>query len=174
MSCRATSGTPYPTITWSRRDGKPLSARFTEDYPGVITLREATLDDSGSYECKATNIAGTVTQSTTLDVQQAPTLILEPDVQSIDITQGDELRFTCAAVGVPTPTVQIKLPAGVNLRPQIQPLRLGSTRAEATISHFNVQMSHAGLYECIAQNEAGQDLRYINVNVKEKRGDIGK
>lgn len=173
LSCRATSGTPYPTITWSRRDGRPLSARFSEDYPGVITLREATVDDTGSYECKATNVAGTITLSTTLEVQQAPTIILLPDRQTFDVTEGDELRFSCAANGIPHPTVQIKVPEGSNVRPTPSAASFDG-RAEASISHFNIQRSQAGLYECVANNEAGQDLRYIQVNVNEKRGDVGK
>jgi Immunoglobulin I-set domain len=174
LSCRATSGTPYPTITWARRDGKPLSSRFTEDYPGVITLREATVEDTGSYECRATNIAGTISLSTTLEVQQAPTLILEPDTQSIDLTEGDELFFTCAAVGIPQPTVIIKVPEGSNIRTFQRPAALNLGRAEASIRHSNIQRSQAGTFECVANNEAGQDTRYIIINVKEKRGDVGK
>ena len=173
LSCRATSGTPYPTITWSRRDGKPLSQRFTEDYPGVITLRDATLDDTGSYECKASNIAGTITLSTTLEVQQAPTLIVQPDRQTLDVTEGDELRFSCAAVGVPQPTVQIKVPDGSNIRSTPSAFSYNG-RAEATINHFNIQLNQGGLFECIANNDAGQDLKYIHVNVQPKRGDVGK
>jgi immunoglobulin superfamily member 9B len=70
FSCRSTSGTPQPTIVWVRRDGQPLSSRFTEDYPGVITLREATIDDAGVYECRASNVAGQTSLSTTLEIQQ--------------------------------------------------------------------------------------------------------
>lgn len=172
LSCRATSGTPYPEITWSRRDGKPLSSRFSEDYPGVITLREATVEDTGSYECKAVNIAGTITLSTTVTVQLAPTIILTPDLQTIEVTEGDELRFTCAATGIPEPTIEVKVPEGSNVR-AIQPYSR-SGRPEATINHVGIQRSQAGLYQCIATNDAGSDLRYIQVNVKEKRGDVGK
>lgn len=138
----------------------------------MITLREATVEDSGSYECKAHNIAGTVTLSTNIEVQLSPTIILTPDLQTIDVTEGDELRFTCAATGIPEPSIQIKVPEGSNVR-AIQPFSR-SGRPEATINHSGIQRSQAGLYQCIATNEAGSDLRYIQVNVKEKRGDVGK
>lgn len=179
LSCRASSGTPYPQITWTRRDGSPLSTRFSEDYPGVITLREATVEDTGSYECKATNVAGTTTASTSVEVQQAPTIAMAPDLQAIEITEGDELRFTCTATGIPQPSIEIKVPEGSNVhatRPMHAAQRAGHVveRAEATIAHFGIQRSQAGLYQCIAINEAGQDLRYIQVNVKEKRGDVGE
>lgn len=175
LSCRATSGTPYPTVTWTRTDGRPLSTRFSEDYPGVITLREATVEDTGSYECKAINVAGSTTATTSIEVQQAPTIILTPDRQTIELTEGDELRFTCAATGIPDPSIQIKAPEGSNVRQAPVTLRGHRTgRPEASINHANIQISQSGLYECIASNEAGQDLRYIQVVVNKKRGDVGE
>lgn len=104
---------------------------------------------------------------------------MAPDLQAIEITEGDELRFTCTATGIPQPSIEIKVPEGSNVhatRPLHAPARAGHgiERAEATIAHFGIQRSQAGLYQCIAINEAGQDLRYIQVNVKEKRGDVGK
>lgn len=170
MSCRTTSGSPHPTITWIRRDGQRLSSRISEDYPGVITLREARLEDAGVYECRASNLAGEATLSTTLEIQQQPTIQLYPDVQSFDLTEGDELKFNCIATGIPAPTVTIKVPEGVS-QPRISDV--GRDQGEASISHYNIQKNHAGLYECIANNEAGQDVRYIQVNVATKRGDAG-
>lgn len=178
LTCYGT-GSPYPQFVWVRRDGKPLSSRFTIDSPGTITLREATIEDSGSYECRATNIAGTTTLSTTIEVLQAPTISLIPDVQVLEVTEGDELRFTCTAVGVPQPTVSIQVPENSNVRTTLPyaallPGRNAVAHGEASINHRGIQRSQAGLYTCTATNEAGQDLRYIQVNVNEKRGDVGE
>lgn len=173
MSCRAT-GTPYPQVSWTRRDGLPISSRITEDYPGVITLREATIEDAGLYECKATNVAGTATLTASITIQQPPVITLSPDVQSIEVTEGDELRFTCSATGIPTPSVQIKVPDGAPAHSPVLPLHRGRVELpEATINYVSAHRSQAGLYQCVAINDAGQDLRYIQVNVKEKRGDVG-
>jgi hypothetical protein len=148
-----------------------LSSRFTEDYPGVITLREATIEDAGTYECSASNPAGTTSLSTSIEIQQVPTITMSPDSQVIEVTEGDELRFTCAATGIPTPSIQIKVPEGSGIR---EPIARAGLRPEASLNHAGIKRSQGGLYECIAINEAGQDLRYIQVNVKEKRGDVGK
>lgn len=137
----------------------------------MITLREATIDDTGSYECKATNVAGTVTISTTIEIQQAPVITL--DKETHDVTEGDELRIVCSAVGIPTPTVAIKVPDASGVRPA-ESTWGRSDRPEALLSHVNIRKNQGGLYECVAVNEAGQDLRYIQVNVKDKRGDVGK
>lgn len=142
----------------------------------MITLRDARMEDAGAYECKATSIAGSTTLTATIDIQQPPTITLSPDTQAIEVTEGDELRFSCSATGIPTPSVIIKVPENAAIR-VIQPLRDHSALnqyGEATINHPGIQRSHAGLYQCIATNEAGQDLKYIQVNVKEKRGDVGK
>lgn len=37
LHCRATAGIPTPNITWSRRDRRPISMNFKEDYPGTLT-----------------------------------------------------------------------------------------------------------------------------------------
>lgn len=37
LHCRATAGIPTPNITWSRRDRRPISLNFKEDYPGTLT-----------------------------------------------------------------------------------------------------------------------------------------
>lgn len=38
FACRVLAGIPYPTVTWTRVDGKPLTVHAEQDYPGVITL----------------------------------------------------------------------------------------------------------------------------------------
>ncbi|XP_070509903.1 basement membrane-specific heparan sulfate proteoglycan core protein isoform X20 [Chironomus tepperi] len=172
LSCRTLSGSPHPTVTWVRRDGQRLSSRITEDYPGVITLRDAKLEDAGIYECRASNMAGETSLSTTLEVQQQPSIKLYPDIQSFDLTEGDELKFNCIATGVPTPTVTIKTPDGTP-RMEVRTSEIHRDQGEASVSHYNIQRSQAGLYECIAVNDAGQDVRYIQVNVAVKRGDAG-
>jgi Immunoglobulin I-set domain/Immunoglobulin domain len=173
FSCRSTSGTPQPTIVWVRRDGQPLSSRFTEDYPGVITLREAKIDDAGVYECRASNIAGETSLSTTLEIQQQPSISIVPDRERIDLTEGDELRFTCLATGIPAPSIQIKFPDSAEGIAPARSTEVRRDQSEATLAHFGVQQSQAGNYECIATNDAGQDIKYIQVTVAEKRGDVG-
>ncbi|XP_065079146.1 basement membrane-specific heparan sulfate proteoglycan core protein isoform X5 [Ochlerotatus camptorhynchus] len=171
LSCRATAGVPYPTLTWVRRDRRPLSTRITQDYPGVITLREVTLEDAGEYECRAENNAGSTSLTASVDVQLAPIITISPAVEEYKLYEGDELSIQCSARGKPEPTVVIKPPQHheVDGRHLSRYEGLGS----ANIHIFQAETKHSGTYECVASSPAGTDSRFITIQVQEKRGDLG-
>lgn len=173
LSCRAIAGIPTPTIKWVRRDRRPLSHRVVEDDSGTLTFQDVTLDEAGEYECQAENVAGRVTATSSLHVQQVPIITLEPNVTEITVTEGDELKIECSAIGSPTPSVIWKEP----LQLAGYPFSSGPPRAAtsyATIQKYNTRQSDEGTYICSAKNDAGTDERYIEVIVHKKRGDIGK
>ncbi|XP_058821183.1 basement membrane-specific heparan sulfate proteoglycan core protein isoform X2 [Topomyia yanbarensis] len=170
LSCRATGGVPYPTLIWVRRDRKPLSSRITQDYPGVITLREVILEDSGEYECRAENSAGSASLSASVDVQLAPIITISPPVDEHKLYEGDELSIQCTARGKPEPTVVIKPPhQDTDTRLLSHTEGLGA----ANIHIFQAEPKHSGTYECVATNLAGTDSRFITIQVEKKRGDLG-
>ncbi|KAJ6634940.1 Basement membrane-specific heparan sulfate proteoglycan core protein, partial [Pseudolycoriella hygida] len=176
LSCRTIAGIPTPSITWIRRDGRPLSQRIVEDYPGAITFREVTLEEEGEYECQAENIAGKVSATVALHVQQSPIITLEPNVTELTITEGDELKIECSAIGSPTPSVVWKEPlqisgfSGYSLSGAPQ---TASTTSYATIQKYDARRSDEGTYICTATNPAGTDEKYVNVRIDRKRGDTG-
>lgn len=177
FSCRVVSGAPYPTLTWSRKDGRPLSSRTIEDYPGVITIQEAGLDDEGQYECRAENSAGFTTVTATLEINESPVITLYPNRTQLTVVENDEISIQCTATGKPTPTVTFKYPERARVDDRIgsrlDDPRPYSQQSQAFVSIYKAKRTDAGVYECIATNEAGQDIRYIQVAVDEKRGDIG-
>jgi hypothetical protein len=170
FSCRVVSGAPYPTLSWKRKDGFPLSSRVTEDYPGVITIQEATLDDAGQYECRAENEAGFATITASLDIMESPFITLYPNISQLTVTEGDEISIQCTATGKPTPTVTFKYPERTRT---YSSAAQSPQPSQSFINIFQAKRTDAGVYECIASNEAGQDIRYIQIGVEEKRGDIG-
>ncbi|XP_055635671.1 basement membrane-specific heparan sulfate proteoglycan core protein isoform X6 [Toxorhynchites rutilus septentrionalis] len=171
LSCRATGGIPYPTITWMRRDRRPLSSRITQDYPGVITLREVTIEDSGEYECRAENTAGSTSLTASVEVQLAPIITISPSADEYKLYEGDELSIQCTARGKPEPNVVMKPPQYLEIgtRHLSQYEGLGS----ANIHIYQAETKHSGTYECVASNPAGTDSRFITIQVEKKRGDLG-
>ncbi|VDN30225.1 unnamed protein product [Gongylonema pulchrum] len=56
IKCSA-SGNPPPKVTWARQDGQQLPARaLSED--GQLRITRVAVDDTGVYECTATNNIG--------------------------------------------------------------------------------------------------------------------
>lgn len=176
LSCRAIAGIPSPTVVWSRRDQSPFSHRINEEYPGTILISDVTLGEAGEYECKASNIVGEVSQTVPLHVQQTPVITLKPDVTELKLTEGDELKLECEAVGIPAPTVRWQDPSA---QPETRLFAagfpgLGDVSSRAVLQRYNIRRSDAGTYICQATNEAGSEEKYITVLVETKRGDVGK
>lgn len=175
LSCRAIGGIPTPNVVWARRDRSPLSHRVEEKYAGTIVITNITFAESGEYECRASNIAGDVSQTALIHVQQPPLISIVPDVQELTITEGDELKLECAAEGEPSPAVQWFTPQQSN--DEISFNQFANRRdftPHAVIHQYNADRNHEGVYVCGAKNEAGEDRKYITVIVQPKRGDVGK
>jgi len=70
LACDAV-GLPRPEVTWSK-DGVELEgsgARWTVQRSGSLQLSAVSVNDSGLYECVASNEAGTARRHVTLSVQ---------------------------------------------------------------------------------------------------------
>lgn len=175
LSCRTIAGIPTPTTKWTRRDRRPLPARATEDYPGILTFNEVSIDDSGEYECTASNIAGSVSATVSLHVQQSPIVTLSPNVTEMLLTEGDELKLECTAQGTPQPSVVWLDPSSqhTSSASSLDP-RFRSASPYAVVQKYNVRKNDEGLYTCTATSSAGEDQRYVQVQVQPKRGDVGK
>lgn len=173
IGCQAVAGIPSPTIKWKRIDGRPISSRLKEIYPGYLRFNDVSFDDAGAYECTAENVAGTVSATTTLTVHQSPTITLNPNESELSVTEGDELRLECLVEGLPAPTIEWEDSQQVKLESEINQIS-DNGRQQVTIQKYNVRRSDEGIYVCSASNVAGSDQKFITVLVKEKRGDVGK
>lgn len=172
LNCRAIGGIPTPTVVWSRRDRIPISNLVEERSPGTITISNISIADAGDYVCKATNIAGEVTQTTSIRVQQRPIIRILPETNEWTITEGDELKLECSAMGLPSPSVQFKRYGQSDDGMRAQPSPFGPS--QSLIQKYNAGRNDEGTYVCHATNEAGEDQKYITVIVEPKRGDVGK
>lgn len=172
LSCRAIAGYPSPILTWVRRDRRVLSHRIKEEYPGTITFSDITLDEAGEYECSAENIAGKVSASATVNVQQSPLVTIKPNATELSLTEGDELKLECTAQGLPQPNVEWREPGAEITNRARAPPRF--SQSYAVVQKYNIRQSDEGTYVCRATNEAGTEEKYISVSVQQKRGDVGE
>ena len=67
-------GLPTPTVTWSHNDsiltdGSDDITIATDDSSSILTIITLTADDSGVYACIVSNLLGSVTSTSVLQVQ---------------------------------------------------------------------------------------------------------
>lgn len=172
LSCRYTAGHPTPVVTWTRRDGRPLSSRFKEEYEGTLKLEQATLEDDGQYICRGENAAGSVTQTTILTVTIPPEIKIHPDVQQLQLAEGEPLNLVCSAKGKPEPSVYWVRPYETD---DVQPESRTLPGAPSTLHIARVTSRDGGYYSCIADNNIGRENREIEVIIDKypNRGDLG-
>ena len=65
------TGKPYPSITWTKDDGKPDKDRvviLTEGNNSIVSIKNIHRKDSGKYQISASNPSGTKSASARVEV----------------------------------------------------------------------------------------------------------
>lgn len=123
----------------------------------------------------ATNEAGTASLTASLEVQQPPVAKFAPDENYLFAREGSPIVIECTATGYPTPSVEIKTPQGQSSHSfDDGPASRGPVQSvgSARISISRANTNHDGVYECVATNSAGKDIKFTRVQVG--RGDMRK
>ena len=68
LFCSA-NGNPKPEIEWTKVNGSVLSGRVRKSRNGQLTVTAASFNDSGVYQCTASNVLGRATDAGVLTVQ---------------------------------------------------------------------------------------------------------
>ncbi|KAH3791376.1 hypothetical protein DPMN_144860, partial [Dreissena polymorpha] len=157
LQCTAI-GIPAPTIRWLK-DGRELenSHKYNITSGGTLIIRSLKEEDTGSYLCSASNIAGQATQERLIRIQVPPSFIVVPRVQEVLLDSRLELR--CTADGIPTPTIHWK-------RDDVLIPSQPSVNGRSLLIVQNVRPEDGGVYTCVAQNHAGEAEVSTVVNVK--------
>ncbi|RUS90023.1 hypothetical protein EGW08_002210, partial [Elysia chlorotica] len=105
LPCAASQAYPAPTFTWVKDavtlviDGHRLS-----QHGGNLQLLNATVHDSGGYQCTGRNSHGVGSATTTLTVASPLSVLIEPSQQTVDA--GRPAQFNCTTFGHPVDSVQ--------------------------------------------------------------------
>ncbi|CAK8691082.1 unnamed protein product [Clavelina lepadiformis] len=155
------TGKPTPEVTWSK-DGSPLSdsnLRVQLTNSGTLSIQNARSTDSGQYIATALNVAGRSSVEFEVLVQIPPFITESP--RGVKIHAGDLLMLSCAANGIPTPTITWRFKNQVVI---------GKTESDApghsTLAIENVRSQDAGMYVCEAVNPAGSRMAIALVTVE--------
>ncbi|KAK2912427.1 immunoglobulin superfamily member 10 [Channa argus] len=174
-------GSPHPTIHWVLSDGTVVQSRGSASdtrisvcVNGTLIIKDATLADSGKYECIATSSTGSERRVVTLtvDKQETAPQIVETSQRMTELSFGNQLRLNCSATGDPKPRIIWRLPSKAVVD---QWHRMGSrirVLDNGTLIVNVVSDKDAGDYLCVARSKIGDDLQLMKVSVSMKPAKI--
>uniref|UniRef100_A0AAR2JS24 Neural cell adhesion molecule L1-like protein n=1 Tax=Pygocentrus nattereri TaxID=42514 RepID=A0AAR2JS24_PYGNA len=142
IKCHA-AGKPPPAITWLR-DGKPLHVQGD-----TLILHKALSNDTGVYQCEASNTHGTVLATANVMVMNHPPLILTRDYLEYATVRGKSVTMDCRVFGSPPATVHWEDPEG-----SVEEERF-SIHENGSLQIHTAEVEDMGKYMCYATNSQG-------------------
>ncbi|XP_061672486.1 hemicentin-1 [Syngnathoides biaculeatus] len=164
LECRA-DGNPPPQITWLKNGHPLLLSPHTRLISGdsVLRISPVQLSDAGVYTCIARSRAGLAELSYDVQVQVPPGVAHVEPAEPVTVIKGSLVTLTCEARGVPPPTLTWMKDG--------QPLSLHRNLLldgqETRLQLPDVAASDAGLYSCVASNQAGSSTKSFNLTILE-------
>ncbi|XP_028823701.1 hemicentin-1 isoform X1 [Denticeps clupeoides] len=169
LPCKA-HGVPKPSITWSKR-GEPLDvsgSSFSVFEDGSLLLGSPGGNESGEFDCTATNTAGFASRKVHLTVYvrprptgggPGPGILGTP--QEVTVTVGNDATLPCEVQSVPPPVI-----SWARDRQLISPYSPRHTHLPSgSLKIRETQLTDAGLYVCVASNIAGNFTQKIRLSV---------
>ncbi|XP_033097920.1 basement membrane-specific heparan sulfate proteoglycan core protein-like [Anneissia japonica] len=152
------NGSPTPTITWTHQGFSTLPSN-ADISNGVLRISSASVNNAGTYQCEASNIAGSKSELATLVVIgiQLPTPTISPEF--LDLHEGQTAEFTCA-VSDSTAVVEWTRRDG-------RPLPANAALSGNTLYLQSLRPEDSGEYVCTAGNSAGYRFTTCNLIVRE-------
>ena len=135
------NGFPPPKITWSKDRGSlPALAQQQDGQLKIINVRK---QNSGLYNCEASNLLGLDVARTLLTVVVSPKFIIKPP-EVLSITKGEDVSAVCRATGDPRPIVTWSKVNGE------LPTGKSHVLADGTLKITSAAGEDAGKYICTA------------------------
>ncbi|CAL1605960.1 unnamed protein product [Knipowitschia caucasica] len=161
----AVSGKPVPDITWRKngdifRDDPDQKKRVLED---SVVLHNASPEDSGVYQCEASNPHGSLLANVNIMVMNMAPLILSADLQEYAVVQGGDIVLNCSVFGSPPPTISwarnetLEDIGGVHF----------SVLMNKSLQLIGAEKNHSGEYVCAASNSEGKSSITALLDVKD-------
>ncbi|XP_070696002.1 cell adhesion molecule L1-like a isoform X2 [Pempheris klunzingeri] len=159
------SGKPPPDITW-RKNGEifrddPLNNRRVLD--DTVVLRNARPEDSGVYQCDASNSHGSVLANINIMVMNMAPRILTRDYHEYAVVLGGDIIMNCSVFSSP--------PADITWTKGETPGTIGGGRysvfQNGSLQIISAEKNDSGNYVCHAFNSEGHSFVTAVLDVKD-------
>ncbi|XP_051505219.1 matrix-remodeling-associated protein 5-like [Myxocyprinus asiaticus] len=172
VHCTA-KGEPFPLIKWVLPDGSQMKptqfiGRRLFIFPnGTLYIKNVTPNDSGRYECLATNPFGFAKRTFQMDVRQEAPGPWKGLYQhhSVTATYGSTVFLHCPeSIGSQRGTVW-RLPSKILLEHHYSPQRHITAFPNGTLRILRLTEKDGGNYLCMYQRPNGEDMELFQVEV---------
>ncbi|KAG7176448.1 sidekick-like 1 [Homarus americanus] len=147
------AGTPIPYVTWYRDAVNVITLddnRYRVLLNGSLAISAVQVNDTGMYQCLASNAAGETSAYTWLKVKtSAPLMVMTPE--NMTVLDGQDATISCRAGGAPQPNVTWLYNDDLELVENGHYQILSS--GDLLIAGVNTR--DEGKYTCLRSNEAG-------------------
>ncbi|KAK6110510.1 Immunoglobulin I-set domain family protein [Brugia pahangi] len=171
------SGNPPPKVTWTRQDGQKMPTRATSK-DGQLRITRVTMNDSGIYECTASNNVGIDAHDTIEVLVQANQYgAHEPSAPWVDsvytympVRLDQDINLTCKYNAEPSPQVDwIYNGFTINFSDDkfkglIQYAARRDNYSESILAIENIKEDNFGDYTCRIANNLGIKEKTIYVS----------
>lgn len=150
---------PEPDVQWFKNGVRVKeNRRIKLDSDGgaiSLTINETRTGDQGEYKCVATNDAGSQSCDGTLTVRAITKPDFKEKLKALEVTEGDTARFDTQVLGYPVPDVEWF--RGTTKLKNDERIEMTENKDENSYSLViaDVELEEAGMYKCVASNEAG-------------------
>ncbi|XP_013862624.1 hemicentin-1 isoform X1 [Austrofundulus limnaeus] len=158
-------GIPSPSITWTK-DGHPVDSPgvYLENANRLLRIYRVQPEHAGQFSCTAQNSAGKTRREYNIAVQAPPVISGTSRLQKLTVVQGQEVEFQCRVSGRPAPRVEWSRDGEVLSRngdPHVEFLEDGQV-----LRVKSLRLRDQGLYQCLARNSAGTQMRQFRLIVQ--------
>ncbi|KAF7662458.1 hypothetical protein LDENG_00235230, partial [Lucifuga dentata] len=163
MECMA-QGQPKPLVSWSRKDGKPISTDVVVQATNLV-IQDTRRHHAGVYVCRVNKpmTREFVIAAAELHVP-APPVILQPP-ETVSLSRGNTARFVCNSSGEPPPLMHwLK-----NGQP-IKSFRRLKIQSPGVLLINQLALEDTGYYQCIADNGLGTACATAKLTVIVREG----
>uniref|UniRef100_A0A8D0V8T8 Hemicentin-1 n=1 Tax=Sus scrofa TaxID=9823 RepID=A0A8D0V8T8_PIG len=160
LPCALLAGNPIPERRWMKNSAILVQNPYiTVRSDGSLHIERVRLLDGGEYTCVATNVAGTINKTTTVNVHVLPTI--QHGQQILSTIEGIPVTLPCKASGIPKPSI-VWSKKGELISMSSAKFSAG---ADGSLYLVSPGGEESGEYTCTATNAAGSAKRKVQLTV---------
>lgn len=164
------SGKPQPAITWRRNGGmfRGDPDKRMQVFDDTVILFNAKAEDSGVYQCEASNRHGNILANVNIMIMNMAPLILTENNQEYAAVVGKEITMNCSVFSSPPSSI-----SWTKDEKAIEGEGFLALESGQSLKIINAEKGDGGKYICAASNVEGSSTVTAVLDVKDATKIVG-